>query len=90
MGGGGEERGVIGSSNGNYIKEKMEELNNCLRITDYISPKYLHVVGISPVEGGMNVMVKPPTPFWGWERVYGGWLGGGEEVKRYGNIISFN
>ena len=49
----------------------MEELKNCLRITDYISPKYLHVVGMAPVEGGMNVMVKPPTPFWGWDRGYG-------------------
>ena len=69
-GGGGEVSGGIGSRNGNYGKEKMEELKNCLRITNYISPKYLHVVGMAPVEGGMDVMVKPPTPFWERDREY--------------------
>ena len=76
-----EDRGGIWSRNGNYGKEKMEELKNCLRITDYISPKYLHVVGMAPVEGGMDVMVKPPTPFWGRDRGYGGWLGEGRISK---------
>ena len=64
--GGGEERGGARIRDGNYGKEKMEELKKSLRITDYISPKYLHVVGMAPVEGGMKVMVKPHTLFWGW------------------------
>ena len=79
--GGGEERGGIGSRNCNYGKEKMEELDNFQRFTDFISPKYLHVVGMAPVGGGMNVMVKAPTPFWGRDRGYGGWLGEGRISK---------
>ena len=79
--GGGEERGGTRIRDGNYGNEKMEELKKSLRITDYISAKYLHVVGMAQVEGGMNVMVKPPTRIWGWDRGDGVWLGVGEISK---------